>query len=754
LDRGGPPEERVPAELVRAELDRILQSRLFLHSERLSRFLRFVVEQTLRGRAEDLKESVLAVEVFDRPPTYDSRVHSVVRVEASRLRQKLQRYYQTEGLASEVCVELRKGSYVALIRRREAATLGPTLVPLSADRRPPQTAPVPALMLARPRLLALLGLILVLVTAAVTWSLVTGRAARAEPALRRLTSDTGLTFQPALSWQAKLLAFASDRAGEGGLDIWVQPLAGGQPVRLTGNQGDDLEPDLSPDGTLVVYRSEGERRGVYLAPVLGGKSTLLVEGGFRPRFSPDGRRIAYWVGERHFRSARIFLVSSAGGKPTPLVPDFLYAAYPVWSPDGRKILFAGNSGRDGEVWDWWVAPADGGPAIKTGAQEVFQKQGLSASDRRWGARGIAPSAWMRDQGVLFSASSGGSTNVWRLRISPESGRASFPAEQLTSGPGREDYLSSASEDRVLVSVLAEKSDIWRLPLYPSTGKPLGRPLRLTTDAADNLTPQASSDGSLLVYLSNRNGNYDIFARRMSSGREEALTDTRQDEYSAVLSADARRMAFGVRLPTKQPIYALAPGAGGRSVICEDCGQPRSWSSDGKSLLFQHGNPGDSRIGLVSSAGQTRELISSPGESFYSPQFSPDNRWIAVVSRSPPDLHRILVVPFRNGAVPRRQEWITIVEAGQWVDKPRWSPSGEFLYYVSDRDGPVCIWAQRVGLTDKQPQGEPFPVWHCHSRRYSLDNLRGLELAVTRDSLFFSLDESTGNIWMLTRHRWE
>ena len=73
-----------------------------------------------------------------------------------------------------------------------------------------------------------------------------------QPVLRRLTNDTGLTYQPALSPDGKLLAYASDRSGEGNLDIWVQQSATGEPLRLTDHEADDREPAFSPDGSRIA----------------------------------------------------------------------------------------------------------------------------------------------------------------------------------------------------------------------------------------------------------------------------------------------------------------------------------------------------------------------------------------------------------------------------------------------------------------------------------------------------------------------
>src|SRR6266545_4836435 len=84
-------------EPVRSQLEKILASPEFLRNERLSRFLRFVVEQQLAGKAAELKESLVGIEVFGRTPGFDPRQDSVVRTEAAKLRARLTQYYTGEG---------------------------------------------------------------------------------------------------------------------------------------------------------------------------------------------------------------------------------------------------------------------------------------------------------------------------------------------------------------------------------------------------------------------------------------------------------------------------------------------------------------------------------------------------------------------------------------------------------------------------------------------------------------------------------
>src|SRR5215471_19188948 len=145
------------AEAARRQLDRILESPGFARNERLSRFLRFVVERHLEGRNDDLKESVIALEIFGRPADYDPKRDPIVRTEASRLRARLGEYYLGEGKGDALIIELPKGGYVPVFRE---VTATPESTPPS-----PGTGTRPRL-----RMKVLLGLVPVAIAlAAVGW---------------------------------------------------------------------------------------------------------------------------------------------------------------------------------------------------------------------------------------------------------------------------------------------------------------------------------------------------------------------------------------------------------------------------------------------------------------------------------------------------------------------------------------------------------------------------------------------------------
>jgi len=112
--------QAIPTEQVRAQLERVLASRGFANAGRLSRLLRHVVEKTLAGEADQLKEYSVGMEVFDRDDKYDPRVDSIVRVEAGRLRSRLDEYYGGDGARDAVRIALPRGAYVAVFETRAA----------------------------------------------------------------------------------------------------------------------------------------------------------------------------------------------------------------------------------------------------------------------------------------------------------------------------------------------------------------------------------------------------------------------------------------------------------------------------------------------------------------------------------------------------------------------------------------------------------------------------------------------------------
>ena len=123
-ERGGDdldPDRRAPThEAIRQQLHKTLASKTFLNSPQLTRFLKYLVEEELAGHGEQLKEYVLAIEVFRKDDSFDSRVDTVVRTEARRLRQKLLEYYQSYGRSDPIEIILPKGVYRVNFQSREA----------------------------------------------------------------------------------------------------------------------------------------------------------------------------------------------------------------------------------------------------------------------------------------------------------------------------------------------------------------------------------------------------------------------------------------------------------------------------------------------------------------------------------------------------------------------------------------------------------------------------------------------------------
>jgi hypothetical protein len=129
-------------EQVREELTRILASQEFRSSKRSQDFLRFVVEHTLHGDADILKERTIGIEVFGRPTSYDPSDDATVRVKAGEVRKRLGLYYSDHGARNPLRIELPSGTYVPTFHAVEAAPSAPPLEQISVVAAPASEAPV------------------------------------------------------------------------------------------------------------------------------------------------------------------------------------------------------------------------------------------------------------------------------------------------------------------------------------------------------------------------------------------------------------------------------------------------------------------------------------------------------------------------------------------------------------------------------------------------------------------------------------
>ena len=561
--------------------------------------------------------------------------------------------------------------------------------------------------------------------------------------LTQLTRDTGYTAQPAISPNGQLLAYASDRAGEGNLDIWVQQVQGGEPIQLTSHPAGESQPSFSPDGSQIVFRSDRDGGGVYLIAALGGSDRLLAKNGRRPQFSPDGQRVAYSVGGV-LSESNLYVVPVAGGSPKELETNVAWAASPVWSPDGEHILFLGTDEEtlvSPETFDWWVTPVDGGEAKRTGAREVLVQAAVRPTF--FGVVRVARSVAVEGPDrIVFSAQSGDTINLYQMSLSPGTWRFEGLPQRLTQGVS-ERQPTVTDDGRIAFADIDNNVDIWSIAIDPNSGKVSGEPEAVEDSAAGERFPTVSADGKRLAFVMGRSGNDDVWVRDNATGRSSALVVTPQlDEFRALLSPDGSTVAFMRGIYGNTELYVVPFEGGAEEKLAEGVVTIISWSADSKRVLYAtRGVETWNTIDI-----ETREvvrLLDNPGNRIHVPYLSPDGSWLLLkVLQGPEQAAGAFIAPIRDGAAAPRSEWIRITDTA--VNRSWWSPDGNMVYFFSGRDGFHCIWARRLDSATKQPVGEGIHVFGFHEKLRQLTH-HGYGLA--RDMLYLGVEETTGNIWL-------
>jgi eukaryotic-like serine/threonine-protein kinase len=563
------------------------------------------------------------------------------------------------------------------------------------------------------------GVVVVLALALALWR-VTQRAHETDLRLTELTFDAGLTGWPSISADGLVMVYASDRDTAKNLDLYVQHLPNGIPQRITDSPDDESEPSISPDGKSIAYRSTRNGGGVYVMPSTGGDSRLLVSGARSPRYSPDGRFLAFHT------DAGAYLIPAAGGAQRQVYPQMPATGTPVWSPDGKSILFAARS-------DIWVAPPDGGSPQPTGLTERLAEAGLARTlpdDANWTAGGL-----------LFSARSNFTRDLYRCPLDSH-GKATGAVARVTTGTGRISQAATARADRVAFASGTQRFDVWGIPLDGNAGKLLGAPYRITDSLAPTAAPALSEDGSKLLFNSSLHGFAEVWLKDLATGKESVVATGPLGASSGRFLRSSGKISYELN----DGLYLLEPKTGmPRKLAGASSGL---WDVDRKEEagLVTVGGGAD-LVDLKS--GQHSPLLRAPErEPISELSFSPDDRWILFLMSNGTAANRIYVASASRSEQIPFASWIPLTDGSGKVSKPRFSPDGKLIYFT--RDGLTrTVDAVRFDAESGHSAGNPFTVFDGGTPRLSLAavNLAALELGVSADKLIVILGESSSNIWI-------
>jgi serine/threonine protein kinase len=409
----------------------------------------------------------------------------------------------------------------------------------------------------------------------------------------RLTSASGIEGSPTLSPDGKWFLYVSQASGN--WDIYLQSVGGQTGLNLTKEStAADLEPAFSPDGELIAFYSTRDGSGLYVMGRTGDAPRRITAEGRTPAWSPDGKQLVFATvttdvptsrgGLSELRTVRI----DTGEVTTVTTLD---ALDPAWSPNAKFIAFWGMGRTPGGTdftssRDIWVVNATGGAPWQV----------TSDAHVDW-----CP-MWTPDGSFLYFLSNrGGSMNLWRIAMDPDTGRAAGSPQAVTTPAG---YVGRAKLSRSgggLVFEARETSSNIHRSTFDAVRGAIGAPVevtsgsrtfrfvdlspngqllvlgtsylqqedlfvskadgselrQLTTDAFNDRLPEWSPDGSLIAFYSDRNGKYEIWTAT-PAGQLRQITDTA--EFSALYprwSPSGKRMTFS-DISTRRAVVIFDP----------------------------------------------------------------------------------------------------------------------------------------------------------------------------------------------------
>ena len=592
---------------VEAQLQRILASPAFVGSPRAKQFLRYCVHHGSSSHNGSLKETTLAIEIFNRPPDYNPKSDPIVRVHARRVRHKLDTYYRTDGLDDPIRIDLPKGGYVPLISHALPTQDTQWIEPEFEAQHPAEVitdkglagvaVPPGSHGIAWPAWLLFvlpIGLILL-------WAY--GRLSRASPdpapsSSYGLLQPLGLpdhASDPAWSPDGARLAFTATDSSTGIAHVYIhRPASGAPPLRVTHDDHAEVKPVWSPDGRSIAFLKSLDLSRFEIECVRLDDGKIQSFGSFNSMayvtqehaaldWSPDGKSLLSTQQMSPSSPMRLVLISLATGERTALTSPPTGSTGDIdgkFSPDGKWIAF--RRGGLGDLFLVSIRGEDSSPA----RQITYDMPGV---------RGIA---WCDGGRAILFGTNRGSTNhfgIWKVPITGGTPEQVSPTDFDAIDPSLSRNATIAFAHRELVTALTLhplNSGISEETMFPSN--------------AVDMAPALSPDGKLVAFASTRSGWEQLWIGRTGDATPIQVTHFANHAhiFFSSWSPDSRLVAFSSRegAATNIFIYFVASGAVTPVTKTRNRDIAPAFSADGKYLYYSSNDDGTSRIWRVRTDG--------------------------------------------------------------------------------------------------------------------------------------------------------
>lgn len=491
--------------------------------------------------------------------------------------------------------------------------------------------------------------------------------------LTRITTGAGLEDEPSWSPDGKFLAYTADDRGN--LDLRVLPLAGGAPIHVAESDADDAQPAWSPDGGRLAFVSARDQNGalsialgqdigqflnaqggdLFVVPAFGGTALRLIDNGYYPAWSPDGKQIAFQSNrDGHWD---LWSIAAEGGTPRRLTNDPEFDYQPSWSPDGKWIVYG-----HGKIPDFnlrVINVSGGEPIDLTSDKYSYILRPTFTPDTKF---------------ILYSLHNGQTTNIWKIPFSADSPRDRKTPQRVTTGESDHINLNLLG-NKIAYTSAGTTADIFELTRATKAIR------QVSFETSSEEFPDLSPDGKTLIVHSDRGGRQALWTMDLNGNILAQITSGEEIANSPRYSPDGSRIAYQIGSDIRASrVVVQQIGNASLTEIVKD-GENPSWSPDGKRIALARVTGSKGTIWVYSlDTMEGRQLTSSSNDESW-PTWSPDGQWIAFQSTEPGG-NRHLWKANSHGGPPQQ-----LTQGNTEDSHPQWSPKNadEILYLQNHKN---------------------------------------------------------------------